>query len=59
MIEYGMRKYKNQAWTHTFPDIVPRPIDFDNLKFRINGVVYTDWNDEFEKAVIWSKLQSA
>lgn len=31
---------------------------FNRYNIKINDVVYTEWNDEFKKAFLWSQLQN-
>jgi hypothetical protein len=32
------------------------PEDLNDYDFRINGVVYTEWNNELAKIMAWEKL---
>lgn len=64
MIEYRLAEYSTytseelpmKSWTVIPQVFKPRPDDFNNLDFKINGVVYHEWNEEFETALIWDKL---
>ena len=49
--------HPNNGWTMLGRNQFPSPADFTRLVFKINGKIYTEWNDEVEAVVAWEKLK--
>lgn len=58
MIEFRSVISKTGNWSE-WPDQnwMPGSGVFNHIVFKINGLVYEEWNDDFEKALLWEKLQ--
>lgn len=44
------------TWFHIPEYTNPSEEDFARLIFKINDIIYTEWNEEFQKALTWAKL---
>ena len=63
MIEYKHHgALFNDRWFKITPPEVPVPADFEFVVYRINGVTYSEWNDEFiaafQKERMWNTLKN-
>ena len=59
MIEFRSVISKNGNWSE-WPDRdwFPGHGIFKHLVFKINGLIYEEWDEEFKAALVWEKLQN-
>ena len=61
MIYYKPHGHKPNGlfiYIHDLDDFDPKPSDFAGGTFKINGTIYTEWNDEFEQALLWEIINN-
>ena len=48
--------YGSESWCEFDKDWNIKREDFKEFDFKIDGVVFEEWNDEFTKKLMWFKL---